>query len=603
MNVNFIHLTQFQTMTFSYAQAARGILTPSNISSNPGSSASSEKGFKDTVKENTSVEIPNTTTPNSTSNSVAESKKENIAPTVSGKVEEASVQKQPEPKEVKNVNTVDEAIATNSAQLRNDTLLQKEDQSSDIYSSEKAKDQKETDDDWEKVSIPSTADKDKDKELKPAPIPVNFWAQRSQTLQSKVKETPASTSKPVPSASASQRSRPTQNNDDKRRSAIYDSKHDQTARPSSGGRVSKDQQATSVSPRSLSQNANATVQPPPPIDAQFWPKPENSTVELGRRSSVRESVDKTEADLKSGGKQKWTPVPFVPTVKFETQMPGQARRGGKAATRGRGGIVQSERSEKNEPGSMGPPPLPKQVSEQDRGRKSSVVKTTLPSSVSNDEDGMATQATEKVDTTGTQTPSIQEESRSSSRQPTSQKPDFNSDPFQQNNTSPSRPYNGSKYEGTRNSQDFGDRSQNKYQKNDSWRKNERPDRGRGGMRGGRVGNHSSFSGSPFNSPLQQNGFDSKGETKSRQQSVQTFGTPYNSTRGGSRSQSIPIHMLAGNGFYQPGFAEALSPIQTSLPYQVYGQPQSAMSAGSMSAMPYSGHLNDYALVSMVVTQL
>ena len=51
---------------------------------------------------------------------------------------------------------------------------------------------KETEDDWEKVSVPSVSSekgKDKEKELKPAAAPpVNFWAARQQAQEAKVRE-------------------------------------------------------------------------------------------------------------------------------------------------------------------------------------------------------------------------------------------------------------------------------------------------------------------------------------------------------------------------------------------------------------------------------
>ena len=70
---------------------------------------------------------------------------------------------------------------------------------------------KETEDDWEKVSVPSVSsekEKDKDKELKPAaPPPVNFWAARQQAQEAKLRDlqtqrTAAASQSAPPSAAA-----------------------------------------------------------------------------------------------------------------------------------------------------------------------------------------------------------------------------------------------------------------------------------------------------------------------------------------------------------------------------------------------------------------
>jgi la-related protein 1 len=76
--------------------------------------------------------------------------------------------------------------------------------------------------------------------------------------------------------------------------------------------------------------------------------------------------------------QKWVPVPYVPTAKFNTPLPStMSRRGGRPIRGSRDGgnrgghVPQSqgnigEKTEKTKP--MGPPPVPKQASEQQRGR-------------------------------------------------------------------------------------------------------------------------------------------------------------------------------------------------------------------------------------------
>lgn len=344
-------------------------------------------------------------------------------------------------------------------------------------------------------------------------------------------------------------------------------------------------------------------------------------------------------------------MPFVPSVKFETQIPGAARRGGRPAnSRGgaRGGTaVPGERSTgKTEPGNMDPPPLPKPASDQDRGRKGNVARSIRASSMPHEspraggpddqqplssmsatkDTGIASETTAP----GPQTPSTQDPSRSSSRQPArpasakSPKAEFDLNPFQVSETNGSPTRQSPRHErqkgsngDIRGANDSAEKSQGKepqkersgnVQKSENWRmRGERSERGRGSYRG--RGGHAGYSNPSFTSPLPQNGFDTnkqgaQPDVRARQQS-QPFGSPFSSARSNPRSQSIPVHMLQGSGFYQPGpgFPQTLPPIQTDMGYSGYGQMPTGVPGGIMSAMPYNEQLNGFALMSMVVTQL
>ena len=75
--------------------------------------------------------------------------------------------------------------------------------------------------------------------------------------------------------------------------------------------------------------------PPPPSDAMSWPKPDSAIGEGRKKNSER--VEKPEKETtqpsKPHGKEKWVPVPYVPTAVFSTPLP-QARRGGRGPSRG-----------------------------------------------------------------------------------------------------------------------------------------------------------------------------------------------------------------------------------------------------------------------------
>lgn len=530
-------------------------------------------------------------------------------------------------------------------------------QTASVASNEKEK-TKEADDDWEKVSIPSVA---ADKELKDAPIPVlNIWQQRKEA-QAKLKGptaqrtvAPTNTqSRPRPQTTIPDESR-------KKNSSREDASAVGPGRNASNGRNAKNQ-TSSVSPRSVSQQNHKPTSQPPPVDAESWPTPESAINEPGRRSSTLEKAERVEvADANaSSRKNKWQTLPFVPSVKFETQMPA-ARRGGRPATtpRGRGGANgQGERStEKSEPGSMGPPPLPKTVSDQDRGRKGTVAPSARAGSVPNETSASDSQQQRPAGSTGkdseasdpemvaaiisdrvagTDTPSTQDPSRSSSRHPPQTtsasrptKSELEAGSVQGVDAVESPPRQSQQRERASVSNldsnrvnDQGEKPQarewtrdraSNAQKSENWRserRGERSERGRGSYRG--RGSHPSYNSNPsFTPPLPQGGFDApkqggQPEPRSRQSS-QPFGTPssFSTNRNNPRSQSIPITMLSG-GYYQgaPGFAQTLSPIQTDMAFSGLGQMPNGMPGGIMSAMPYNEQLNGFALFSMVVSQL
>jgi la-related protein 1 len=114
--------------------------------------------------------------------------------------------------------------------------------------------------------------------------------------------------------------------------------------------------------------------PPPAGDASFWPTPDTATYDEKKKSLSQDKGDSKSPGMKPN--QKWVPVPYVPTAKFNTPLPPtMARRGGRSIRGSRDGgsrgghIIQSSMNEKTEKTRlMGPPPGPKQTSEQQRGR-------------------------------------------------------------------------------------------------------------------------------------------------------------------------------------------------------------------------------------------
>lgn len=643
------------SLGFSYAQAAKGLPPSSNVSSQPVSSASSEHGAKDHVaagddsrSSRNAVKSENTNAasrPSQSSIPTEESRPQsdhNLAASANA-IDE---QKTPQPQK----SSLDESSPPtglsepSSSSPRSSTEEQGESAQPTAETQDLPEKGKEADDDWEKVSIPSVTP---DKELKAAPIPaVNIWQQRSLAQQAKAKEqTVQRPAASVPVLQPRQKTTAAATDDAKRKAPGRESTSaDAATRGSSIARTNREQQSSNMPPRSASQqNERPSSQQSPVVDKEAWPTPESALVDAGRRSSIVDKLDKADTtDIKpTSRKNQWTAMPFVPSVKFETQIP-SSRRGGRPATRGRGGLNgQGDRTaEKGEAGSMGPPPPPKTASDQDRGRKNIGGRSARASSLPKDGQtpltaevppstsvGAMKDVTNSSEISSTtqadsvariDTPPTQEPSRSSSRNAPlasfaqGQKPEGETGASRASDLteSPSRQSMQPERAGV-SAKELDEKPQNKewkerasnLQKSEGWRAErrggERAERGRGTYRG--RGNHTGYTTPSFTSPLPQNGFEpvkQTGQSERSRQSSQQYGSPYGSLRGNPRSQSIPQQMV-GNGYYQPGsgFQQNLPPIQTDISYGGYGP----VSAGIVPYGPQQ--LNEYAVISMVATQL
>ena len=78
--------------------------------------------------------------------------------------------------------------------------------------------------------------------------------------------------------------------------------------------------------------------PPPPGDAMSWPTFDSAQSEDKRKTQEKPEKAEKEKTLKPHGKEKWVPVPYVPTAIFNTPLP-PSRRGGRPARGGRDGNV------------------------------------------------------------------------------------------------------------------------------------------------------------------------------------------------------------------------------------------------------------------------
>ena len=250
-------------------------------------------------------------------------------------------------------------------------LVASHDQTTQNVSEKKARD---GEDNWEKVTVPSMP---AESQYKAAPIPpVNVWQVRRDAQAARMKEHPkpivpgnSSLHKKSRSASEELKRKPTSKEvgSNEREGKHFDSITAAHRKDMPSGRSSgpTSQQGEKAEGEAL----------PPVIDTNSWPTPENSNVEDRRRSASYEKVDSKTGSQKAHV-NKWRAVPFVPTAKFETQLPpAAARRGGRHNTRGRDtggrgdGHAGTPGGKQDAVTSMGPPPLPRPSGEQDRGRQ------------------------------------------------------------------------------------------------------------------------------------------------------------------------------------------------------------------------------------------
>lgn len=122
---------------------------------------------------------------------------------------------------------------------------------------------------------------------------------------------------------------------------------------------------------------------PPVGDAASWPTPQLARGEEKRKA--QEKGDKTDKEKspvpRTHGKDKWMPVPYVPTAVFNTPLPPVARRGSGRPTRGGGrdgttrgrghGANPSVSGEKPVTGPTNQTSAPKQRTPSERGRQES----------------------------------------------------------------------------------------------------------------------------------------------------------------------------------------------------------------------------------------
>ncbi|KAJ5185723.1 Winged helix-turn-helix transcription repressor DNA-binding [Penicillium cf. griseofulvum] len=304
--------------TFSYAQAAKGVSgTPT-----PSKTPSESDKIDSKPEEQTAVEAttddapaPAESEPAQKTEVVTEENKDDDFTTVTSKhaaktkaiqsrTSSPSVRtgsKSRKSKEDDSNTSNGNADATAEKQVSSEGQTEKAEGSAE-KSTEKSEDS-------EKTASPP-------KELKAAPLPsVNIWQQRREAQDAKVKAVPKSASASKPASKAASTVDETQ----------QDSKTGSKKKGADGTQEgAKDRKKTDGKGR----DAGSV---PPVEDATAWPTPQVAVGE--EKKKVQEKTDKSPV-IRPHGKEKWTPVPYVPTAVFNTPLPSAGGRGGRRATRG-----------------------------------------------------------------------------------------------------------------------------------------------------------------------------------------------------------------------------------------------------------------------------
>ncbi|CAL5873421.1 uncharacterized protein PFLUO_LOCUS7700 [Penicillium psychrofluorescens] len=357
--------SQSEMPTFSYAQAAKGLapvptkaavaesdkvdsksedqsITP--VTTDASSTTSEPSVPRDIEKETTDVANDTEFTTVTSKQSVAKAKAANSR-TSSPSASTAANGTHRKKDDASNVpNGTPEA--TSSKKSQSDKQAEKSENGG-------AEGSKDTSEDSESSAPP--------KELKAAPIPtVNIWQQRKEAQDARTKATP-----PVPAAKAGSTKSAT----------AEDSQQDSAkANPKKKADGASDGAKDRKKADGKSRDDGSAM--PPVADATLWPTPQ---VALGEeKKKAQEKTDKSEQTNKSPvmrthGKEKWTPVPYVPTAVFNTPLPSASGRrgGGPKASRGgreggRGGSHAA--GEKATAGQGAAGSAPKQTSGGERGR-------------------------------------------------------------------------------------------------------------------------------------------------------------------------------------------------------------------------------------------
>lgn len=561
--------------TFSYAQAAKGLPATESPASKPEEqnidSSAQANEVTETTEKDASAEEEKIVAPSDKEAEPVAAAQQDVSGTSSPSVANSST-------------TAPKDEDSNTVNGSSESTWDKQSQASGVEKPTEETNEKSD----EKKDVPPP------KELKAAPLPaVNVWQQRKEAQDARVKAVAAS--KPASTKTGASKAAS---------AASSTTGEPQQELPKAALKKKGADGAPEGIKRNKADGAKGRDEDVPPVaDASMWPTPQVAQGEEKKKAQEKlEKTDKTEKTEKNAGarhgKEKWMPVPYVPSAVFNTPLPtAGARRGGRVARGGReagrhgphGAATAAEKSASNQ----APQGAAKQTaSESNTGRANS-----FPSKRSNSAEAPAGAPDSRKGADRSRGPkgaddanvgkqvngdSFPRHAKGFSRNHESahkgDRTPLSVDPQARNGVTQDR-----RFENGPKSADFGgfhaDR-ENHHNNHHRERGDSRPERGRGGSHRGRGGHSGHGSQAPFYNPMQHSFVHPK-----------SFGYNKNvNNRVPLRSPSLPNSAMYGVYPF---------PADINTMYASY-QP---MPAGPMTAFPYQPYMEPFSLMSMISMQL
>lgn len=330
--------------TFSYAQAAKGVSTPTTTSKPTSGSATPAKDAKTGSGSDANSSPANWAEDNET-----ESRPEQPAGAGEARPERSAstAAKSSQPADASNVSSPDLGASSSSTVTKDDDVSSIPNTASESTTWDN-KSQASTSVEKSAEPVEKTSEKVKKgknavaKALHEAPVPsVNPWKLRADEMKSKVpKVAPNGVSQGPNGAQAKKSDSIAQDkavNGDSRNksrsegaSGRRDVKGDADVRNGAKGRF----------PEKDTKSTLSVLPPPPNRDQESWPTPDTAIDEDRKKAQEKgdkgEKAEKERKDGTSTSKQEWVKIPYTPSVVFNTPLPNaaNARRGGRPGGRG-----------------------------------------------------------------------------------------------------------------------------------------------------------------------------------------------------------------------------------------------------------------------------
>ncbi|PSN73200.1 hypothetical protein BS50DRAFT_464929, partial [Corynespora cassiicola Philippines] len=337
--------------SFSYAQAAKGLsATPTSGAAPTKSTSGAASPAKDAGSAPAAAAATASWADDAEHDTSADKPADASEPPSQTPQAEPKSSANSQPASVSMVSSPDLGASTASTVTKDDDVASLPNASSE--STWENKSQASTSVDKTAELVEKTSDKAKAKDvertppkpLQEAPVPaVNIWKQRAdEAAKAKAAKGPAGKPSSTNGVADTKERNSTSENKWKSRDEEKAGQPKKDAKPE----VDSERTTKSAKGRPFDKDFKPSASAAPLLpdrDQESWPTPETAVDE--DRKKAQGKNEKVEKERKDGpsGKQEWVKIPYTPTVKFNTPMPGTStsRRGGRGG--GRGGAQGSSR--------------------------------------------------------------------------------------------------------------------------------------------------------------------------------------------------------------------------------------------------------------------